>query len=312
MCMSPSRNDPSPSLLLLCPNPLLIRSRGPHHLSYIINRTTTRHHQHNQQQQQQPISQRRYEHTLSPIWPEPRQSHWSHQPKPSSHGSVISLSPVSPVHRPHPNSTRCIARRPYVCLIRILPSPTIDSPAPDPSLLLLLLLPPPSSAVLSVSHTALLCMYSSLPFVSPAYIIPSTTSAADSNYRTFYFYNNAYTPPLSHCSSIINFLPYEHVCYTWKRHTHMYGGDPTVSLQTTLLLLLHPYLDQLQPCLTITLLITAALHLEWPVVSRSSSSDPPWYRFLHIVHSSLSLTYHLTCHTLLCPCSCGMSVLHYY
>ena len=108
MCMTPSRNDPPPSLL--CPNPLLIRSRGPHHLSYIINHTTTRHHNHNHQRQQ-PISQWRNEHTLSPIWPEPRQSHWSHQPKPLSHGSVmsLSLSSVSPLHRPHLNSTRCIA-----------------------------------------------------------------------------------------------------------------------------------------------------------------------------------------------------------
>ena len=135
----------------------------------------------------------------------------------------FSLPPVSPLHRPHPNSTRCIARRPYVCLIRILPSPTIDSPAPDPSLLLLLR-PPPSSAVLSVSHTALLnCMYSSLPFVSPAYIFPSTTSAAASNNRTFYVYNNAFPPPLlSHCSSIINFLPHEHVLYMKETHIHIY------------------------------------------------------------------------------------------
>ena len=97
-------------------DPLLIRSRGPHHLSYIINHTTTRHHQHNQQQQQQqPISQRRYEHTLSPIWPEPRQSHWSHQPKPSSHGSVISLSsiaitpPPSQLYTLHCTTTLCMS-----------------------------------------------------------------------------------------------------------------------------------------------------------------------------------------------------------
>ena len=66
--------------------------------------------------------------------------------------SFLSTSSIA-IAPPHLNSTRCITRRPYVCLIRILPSPTDDSPAPDPSLLLLLL-PPPSSAVLSVSHTA--------------------------------------------------------------------------------------------------------------------------------------------------------------
>ena len=97
----------------------------------------------------------------------------------------LSLSPVSPLHRPHPNSTRCIARRSYVCLIRILPSPTNDSPAPDPKS------SSSSSSTskqccLSISHTALNCMYSSLPFITPAYIILSTTSAAASNYRTFY------------------------------------------------------------------------------------------------------------------------------
>jgi hypothetical protein len=101
ICITSSQND-------LCPNPFLIRSRGPHHLSIIYQP----HHE---------VSQRRYEYT-SFMWPESPQSHWSDQLKPS-HGSV-----VPPQYRHTPPSsqlyTLILYARPHVCLIRILPQPT--------------------------------------------------------------------------------------------------------------------------------------------------------------------------------------------
>ncbi len=88
----------------------------------------------------------------------------------SHHMDLSSLSLSSKaIHHPHPNSTRCIVR-PYVCLIQILHQP------------ILLLLP-------CISYCNACTPV--LPFISPAYIISSTSVA--SNYRTFYYYNS---PPL--------------------------------------------------------------------------------------------------------------------
>ena len=85
------------------------------------------------------------------------------------HMDLSSLS-SNAIHHPHPNSTPCIVR-PYVCSIRILLQPS-------------LFLPPCLSYCTTYAPV--------LPFVSPAYIIPSTS--ASSNYRTFYYYNSIPIP----------------------------------------------------------------------------------------------------------------------